>query len=198
MRVCVCAHVCVMIWLPNWVKMWKMTYMHFSFCRSNGWKIPQAWASPSPNPSAKTVVIISYVLKIWHHRFIPSFHLASVNDRGLGLSWAIIYCVVAQLKKVALHHKMSSCRTFHLNIFISLWNLGWLEGPSMWSLLSSLKFWVQLRWRIKSDSLWTLAPSCAIVVLFPQKNSECDFLAPGFLFPQGPRRSFSQMHWSAA
>lgn len=98
-HVCECVCVCDMIRLPNWVKMWKMTYMHFSFCSSNGWKIPPTRASPSPHPFAKTVVIISFVLKeqIWHLRFMSSFHLASLDERGHGLSWVIIYCVVAPL-----------------------------------------------------------------------------------------------------
>lgn len=96
-----CARGCHMIRLPDWVETWKMTYMHFSFCSANGWKMPPTLASPSPKPFAKTFVIISYVLKeqISHLRFMSSFHLAPVNDRGHGLSWVIIFSVVALLLK---------------------------------------------------------------------------------------------------
>lgn len=48
-----CARGCHMIRLPDWVEMWKMTYMHFSFCSANGWKMPPTLASPSPQPFAK-------------------------------------------------------------------------------------------------------------------------------------------------
>lgn len=139
-----CARGCHMI-LPDWVEMWKMTYMHFSFCSANGWKMPPTPASPSPQPFAKTFVIISYVLKeqIWHLRFMLSFHLAPVNDRGHGLSWVIIFSVVALLlkkkcllNKIVLHHKMSCCV-----VFISLLNIGllnvlscdcWFFGSERW------------------------------------------------------------------
>lgn len=138
--------------------------------------------SSSSRPLAKRVGIIFYVRKIWHWRFMPSFHLASANGCGHGLSWVIIYCVVARLNKVVLH-QMSSSVTFHLNIFISLWNIGLLKPlhaiPAFqFEILSSVK----LPWRKRSDSLWTLAPSCTIIVLFPQKTVSVIFWHLDFSF----------------
>lgn len=85
-----------LMWLVNWVKMWKVNYVRISCYATNGWKIPPSLTSSSPHPETPKTSHDFQLVRLKVNRFNISDLCHLSIWLGVAAAWApvVIYSEV--------------------------------------------------------------------------------------------------------